>query len=81
MGFRFQKRIRILPRLRINLSKSGVSTSVGGKGFTVNVRNDAVKTTVGLPGTGLSYSETSKPRGLWLLLLIGVALLFAWLLL
>ena len=81
MGFRFQRRIRILPGLRINLSKTGVSTSVGGKGFTVNLRNDATKTTVGLPGTGLSYSQTGKPRGLWLVLLVGAALLFAWLLL
>jgi Protein of unknown function (DUF4236) len=27
MGFRFRKRIRILPGFRINLSKTGISTS------------------------------------------------------
>ncbi|MBS0396467.1 MAG: DUF4236 domain-containing protein, partial [Proteobacteria bacterium] len=32
MGFRFQRRVRILPGLRLNLSKSGVSASVGGRG-------------------------------------------------
>lgn len=63
MGFRFQKRIRILPGVHINLSKTGISTSVGGKGLTVNLRGDKVKTTVGLPGTGMSYSETSSVGG------------------
>jgi len=29
MGFRFRKSIKLLPGIRINLSKSGVSTSVG----------------------------------------------------
>ena len=62
MGFRFQRRIRIGPGLRINLSKSGVSTSVGGRGgwFTFGPRG--TRTTVGLPGTGLSYTEQSKSR-------------------
>lgn len=37
MGFRFRKRIRIAPGLAINISKSGVSTSIGGKGSTINI--------------------------------------------
>ena len=32
MGLRFQRRIKVLPGLRINLSKSGVGFSVGGRG-------------------------------------------------
>ena len=52
MGFRFQRRIRIAPGVRLNLSRSGISTSVGGRGFTLNSRGTA---TVGIPGTGLSY--------------------------
>jgi len=81
MGFRFQKRIKILPGLRINLSKTGISTSLGGKGLTVNLRGNKVKTTVGLPGTGLSYSETTKQThdsmagGVWLLIVIGAVVL------
>ncbi len=58
MGFRFQKRIKILPGVWINLSKSGISTSFGVKGFTVNLRGDKVRTTASLPGTGISYSHT-----------------------
>jgi hypothetical protein len=56
MGLRFQKRIKILPGVYINLSKSGVSASVGGKGATVNVGSTGRRmVTFGIPGTGLSY--------------------------
>ena len=56
MGFRFQKRIRILPGVYINLSKSGVNGSVGGHGATVNVGHDGRRMiTLGVPGTGMSY--------------------------
>lgn len=57
MTVRFRKRIRILPGLWLNVSKSGVSTSIGGKGVTVNIGEHGTRTTVGVPGTGLSYSH------------------------
>lgn len=57
MGFRFRKSIRIMPGVRLNLSKTGVSTSIGGRGATVNVSKRGVRGTVGIPGSGLSYSE------------------------
>lgn len=53
MGLRFKKRIKIAPGVAINLSKSGVSASLGGKGLTYNTRG---RVTAGLPGTGVSYS-------------------------
>jgi hypothetical protein len=59
MGLRFTRRIRILPGLRPNLSKSGVRTSVGGRGAWLTFGKRGVRTTVGLPGTGLSYTSTS----------------------
>ena len=63
MGFRFQKRIKVLPGVTINLSKSGASTSIGTRGAHVNIGKRGVKGTVGLPGTGISYSETvGKPE-------------------
>ncbi|MFP7851565.1 DUF4236 domain-containing protein [Pseudomonas aeruginosa] len=34
MAIRFRKSIKVAPGVRLNISKSGVSTSVGGKGFT-----------------------------------------------
>ncbi len=57
MGFRFRKSIKLLPGVRINLSKSGISTSIGKPGATINLSERGVRGTVGIPGTGLSYSE------------------------
>lgn len=57
MGFRFQKRITIVPGVRLNISKSGVSTSFGPKGASLNVGKNGVKGTVGIPGSGMSYSK------------------------
>lgn len=74
MGLRFQKRIRILPGVYINLSKSGVSASVGGHGATVNVDHTGRRMiTLGIPGTGLSYRVPLS--GTILLLLIAVVVL------
>ena len=61
MPFRFQKRIKIFPGVHLNISGSGVTTSLGTKGITVNLRGSGkVKTTVGIPGTGINYSETTE---------------------
>ena len=59
MGFRFSKHVRIAPGIRLNVSKGGISSSLGGKGLTVNVGPRKTRTTVGLPGTGLSYTFNS----------------------
>ena len=58
---RTARRIRIAPGVRLNISRSGISTSVGGRGFTLNSRGTA---TVGIPGTGLSYrANLNAPAG------------------
>jgi uncharacterized protein len=59
MGWSFRKRIKIAPGLHINLSKSGISTSVGGRGFTYNSRG---RVTTSLPGTGLRYTHNLNGR-------------------
>jgi hypothetical protein len=56
-GLRFQKRLRILPGVRVNLSKSGASTSIGPRGADVNIGRDGISTNAGIPGTGLSYRQ------------------------
>jgi hypothetical protein len=62
MGFRFRKTIKILPGVRVNLSKSGVTTSLGVPGATINVGSKSgPRATVGLPGTGLSYRQQLGP--------------------
>jgi hypothetical protein len=56
VGFRFQRRIRIAPGVRLNLSKSGIGASVGRTGLRVGMDAKRKKYfSVGLPGTGLSY--------------------------
>lgn len=58
MGFRFRRTIRVLPGVRLNLSKSGVSTSFGPRGLTVTTGHGRTRTTVGVPGTGVSYTSS-----------------------
>ncbi|MDE2146528.1 MAG: DUF4236 domain-containing protein [Burkholderiales bacterium] len=60
MGFRFRRTIRLFKGLRLNVSKGGVSVSVGEPGATVNMSKRGTKTTASLPGTGLSYSSQSR---------------------
>src|SRR5262249_18321741 len=69
MSWRFRRRLRILPGITWNFSKSGVSTSfcVRGAHYTVGPRGR--RFTVGIPGTGLSYTEfhrrRAQPRTKW----------------
>jgi len=61
MGLRFQRRIKILPGVRINLSKSGVGFSVGGRGAHIGITARGQRyTSVGLPGSGLSWREYQR---------------------
>lgn len=58
MSFRFTRRRRIAPGVRLNLSKSGPSVSFGGRGLHYTVGHGRRRTTVGVPGTGLYYTST-----------------------
>lgn len=61
MGLKFRKSVKIAPGVRLNVSKKSASVSVGGKGFHKTFSTTGkTTTTVGIPGTGLSYSKTSK---------------------
>jgi hypothetical protein len=59
MNFRFRRSIKIAPGIRINISKSGLSTSVGGRGLTWNSRGAL---TASIPGTGVSYRTNLSPE-------------------
>ena len=63
MGFRFQKRIRIFKGLTLNLSKSGTSWTLGGRGVSVNLKDGKATGNVGIPGTGLSYRDRLDDTG------------------
>lgn len=59
MGFRFRKSMKIAPGVHLNFNKGSTSVTFGGKGAKYTVSSSGKKTaSVGLPGTGISYSET-----------------------
>jgi hypothetical protein len=60
MGWRFSKRIKLLPGVSLNISKSGVSLTLGGKGLSINIGPKHTTTTASLPGKGLSYRSRKK---------------------
>lgn len=60
MGFRFSRRISIFKGLRLNLSKSGTSVSLGGRGAWLTFGKRGAQATVGIPGTGMSWREKIK---------------------
>jgi hypothetical protein len=49
----------LVPGVRMNLSRSGPSLSLGVRGAHVTVGSRGVRRTVGLPGTGVFYTTTS----------------------
>jgi hypothetical protein len=57
MPTRFRRSFNILPGVKVNVSKSGISFTVGTKGYHLNFSNRGVRQTVGLPGSGLSNSS------------------------
>jgi len=57
MGFRFSRRVSILPGLKLNLSGSGVSLSAGVRGAHINLGPRGLYGSAGIPGTGLSYRQ------------------------
>lgn len=67
MGLRYRKSIRLGGGVRINMSGRGVGWSVGGKGFryTKPAGGRRPYSTLGVPGTGISYRTThpgQQPR-------------------
>lgn len=62
MGLRFQKRMSILPDLRLNLSRRGPSLSIGRRGAWFTMGSRGTRATIGIPGTGISWTESSKSK-------------------
>jgi len=57
MAWHFRQSFTIVPGLRLNLSKSGLSASIGGAPFTLNVGSRGITGTTSIPGTGISSSQ------------------------
>jgi tetratricopeptide (TPR) repeat protein len=59
MGFTARKSFKVMPGVRMTVSKRGVSTSVGVRGARVTrTAAGRVTRTVGLPGTGIRHTQT-----------------------
>ena len=57
MGFYYRKSVNLGP-FRVNLGKSGVGYSVGGRGFRVGTSSGGRKyTSFSVPGTGMGYRK------------------------
>lgn len=50
---RYRKSVKISKGVRVNFSKSGISTTVGGRGMSVNTGKNGTYLNTGIPGTGL----------------------------
>lgn len=60
MGMRYRKSIGLGKGVRLNVGKGSLGISAGVKGAHVSVNSKrGVTTSVGAPGTGLSYSKTT----------------------
>jgi hypothetical protein len=58
MGFYYRKSVNLGP-FRVNLSKSGLGSSVGGRGFRVGTTARGKKyTSFSVPGTGIGYRKS-----------------------
>ena len=55
MGVRFYRRFALLPGVRLNVSASGASTSVGLPHAHVTFGRYGTRTSTSIPGTGLSF--------------------------
>lgn len=63
MGLRFRKSFKIIPGVKVNLNKKSTSITFGGKGVHYTINSKGTKTkSVGIPGTGLYYTETSNQK-------------------
>lgn len=63
MAFNFRKSKSILPGVRLNLSKRGMSVRVGPKGVGYTAGTSGSRVTAGLPGTGVSYTTKLSKKG------------------
>jgi hypothetical protein len=62
MGWSFRRRIKVIPGVYLNVSKRGVSTTVGVRGASLTFRGDGTYANVGIPGTGLSSRQKISGR-------------------
>ena len=63
MKFRFWRRLKIFPGLRLNVNKRGVSVSGGIEGAQFTSGTNGSRTTIGIPGTGAFWTQKLGSKG------------------
>ena len=57
MSWRFRQSFKLIPGLKLNLGKTGLSLSFGGAPLTLNVGPRGVYGTASIPGTGIQFRQ------------------------
>jgi hypothetical protein len=62
VGWRFQRRKKLLPGVTLNVGRRGPGVSVGPRGARVSAGQRGVTASLSLLGTGLAYAWRRKRR-------------------
>jgi hypothetical protein len=57
MSWRFRQSFKLIPGVKLNLAKTGLSLSFGGAPLTLNVGRRGVYGTASIPGTGIQFRQ------------------------
>ncbi|MGJ1410166.1 DUF4236 domain-containing protein [Sphingobacterium thalpophilum] len=62
MAWNFRRRVKIIPGVHLNFSKSGISTSIGVKGASMTFGHTGIYLNAGVPALGI-YNRQKLPGG------------------
>ncbi|PRD57464.1 DUF4236 domain-containing protein [Sphingobacterium gobiense] len=62
MAWKFRRRVKIIPGVHLNFSKSGISTSIGVKGASVTLGSSGAYLNTSIPGLGI-YNRRKLSNG------------------
>ncbi|MDD7793661.1 DUF4236 domain-containing protein [Clostridium sp. 'White wine YQ'] len=63
MGLKMRRSVKLAPGVRLNVGKKSMGVSFGTKGARYSINSSGRRTTtVGIPGTGISYSTTTSKK-------------------
>ena len=57
MAWSFKRRIKVIPGIHLNFSKSGISTTIGVRGANINVGPNGTFVNTSIPGIGISNRQ------------------------
>ncbi|MBD1425811.1 DUF4236 domain-containing protein [Sphingobacterium arenae] len=60
MAWKFRRRVKVIPGVHLNFSKSGISTSIGVKGASVTLGSSGAYLNTSIPGLGI-YNTVVRP--------------------